>query len=83
MDLEAGQLLVAEFLEGLKKIFETKKDIVQIIKSHDDWEYLIEIKDNAKGEPQVTIKARSDGEIKNAGETALAEYKRIHEELKK
>ena len=60
-----------------------EKQILEIIKQHDDWEFSVEIKDNAKGEPQVTIKARSDGEIKNAGETALAEYKRIHEELKK
>lgn len=60
-----------------------EKQILEIIKQHDDWEYSIEIKDNAKGEPQVAVKARSDGEIKNASDKALAEYKRIHGELKK
>ncbi len=59
------------------------KEILEIIKQHDDWEFSVEIKDNAKGEPQVTIKARSDGNIKDAGEKALAEYKRIREELGK
>ena len=60
-----------------------EKQILEIIKQHDDWEFSVEIKDNAKGEPQVTVKARSDSEIKNAGEIALVEYKRIHTELKK
>lgn len=60
-----------------------EKQILEIIKQHDDWEYSVEIKDNAKGEPQVTIKARSDGKIEYAGQKALAEYKRIHAELKK
>jgi len=57
------------------------KEFLEIIKQHDDWEFSVEIKDNAKGEAQVTIKARSDKEIKNASDKALAEYKRIHKEL--
>ena len=60
-----------------------EKQILEIIKQHDDWEHSIEIKDNAKGEPQVTVKARSDSSAKDAGEKTLAEYKRIHDELKK
>ena len=60
-----------------------EKEILEIIKQHDDWEFSVEIKDNAKGEPQVAVKARSDSEAKDAGEKALAEYKRIHTELRK
>lgn len=60
-----------------------EKEILEIIKQHDDWEFSIEIKDNAKGEPQVAVKARSDGDIKAAGMKALDEYNRIHGELKK
>lgn len=58
-------------------------EILEIIKQHDDWEFSIEIKDNAKGEPQVSVKSRSDESAKTAGEKALAEYKRLHKELKK
>jgi len=60
---------------------EVIKHIIE--KDHDNWEFSVEIKDNAKGEPQVTVKARSDNDAKDAGEKALAEYKRIRGELGK
>lgn len=60
-----------------------EKSILEIIKGKDDWKFTIEIKDNAKGEPAVTVKARSDTNAKDAGEEALKEYRRVHKELKK
>lgn len=60
-----------------------EKQILEIVKGHDDWRHTVEIKDNAKGEPQVTVKSRADESAKFAGTAALAEYKRVHIELKK
>lgn len=59
------------------------EDKLTIIKSHDDWKFVAEIKDNAKGEPQISVKARSDDSAKDAGEMALVEYRRLEKELTK
>ena len=58
-------------------------ETLEIIKQKDDWKFTVEIKENAKGEPAVTVKSRSDSTAKEAGDMALAEYKRILGELKK
>lgn len=51
------------------------KDIVEIIKKHDEWRISVEISnDNAKGEPKVTVKVRTDGECKEALEEAHTAY---------
>ena len=44
---------------------------------------LSEIKQTAKGDAQVSVKTRSDATAKEAGDMALAEYKRIIGELQK
>jgi len=59
------------------------KQILEIIKEKDDWKFTVEIKENAKGEAQVSVKTRSDGTAKEAGDQALAEYNRIKKELSK
>jgi hypothetical protein len=41
----------------------------------------VEIKDNAKGEPQVTVKSKNDTDVETAGKKALTEYQRIKKEL--
>jgi len=58
-------------------------ETLEIIKQKDDWKFTVEIKENAKGEPSVTVKSRSDGTAKTAGEAALEEYNRLVKELKK
>ena len=58
-------------------------ETLEIIKQKDDWKFTVEIKENAKGEPSVTIKARSDGTATDAGNEALAEYNRLKTELTK
>ncbi len=58
-------------------------DKLTIVKSHDDWKYVAEIKDNAKGEPQISVKARSDDSAKDAGQLALDEYRRLQKEITK
>ena len=58
-------------------------ETLQIIKQRDEWRYSIEIHQTAKGEPTVSVKTRSDASAKEAGDMALAEYKRILGELKK
>jgi len=60
-----------------------EKQILEIIKEKDDWKFTVEIKENAKGEAQVSVKTRSDGTAKEAGDQALAEYNRIKKELSK
>lgn len=57
------------------------EDTLRIIKPHDDWKYSVEIKENAKGEPAVTIKAKDDSIISNAGDLAIKEYHRVKKEL--
>ena len=56
-------------------------DTLKIIKQKDDWKYTCEIKDNAKGEPSVTIKTRSDDSAKDTVNEAILEYRRAKEEL--
>jgi len=51
------------------------EEVVRIIKEHDDWKHSVEIKDNAKGEPAVTVKSRSDEDLKALIDLALKEYK--------
>jgi len=58
-------------------------ETLEIIKQKDDWKFTVEIKENAKGEPSVTIKSRSDSTAKEAGNEAIIEYNRIRGELKK
>ena len=60
-----------------------EKQILEIIKQKDDWKFTVEIKDNAKGEPAITIKTRSDSTVKDAGDEAIKEYNRIKGELNK
>ena len=58
-----------------------EESILKIVKDKDDWKYTIEIKENAKGEAQVSVKVRSDSSVKDAGNEAFAEYTRIKKEL--
>ena len=58
-------------------------ETLEIIKQKDDWKFTVEIKENAKGEPAVTVKSRSDSTAKDAGDEAVIEYNRIRGELKK
>jgi len=58
-------------------------ETLEIIKQKDDWKFTVEIKENAKGEPSVTVKSRSDSTAQEAGNEAIAEYNRILKELKK
>lgn len=58
-----------------------EKQILEIIKQKDDWKFSIEIKENAKGEPSVTVKTRSDSTAKDAGDEAIKEYNRIKKEI--
>jgi hypothetical protein len=58
-----------------------EKQILEIVKQKDDWKYTVEIKDNSKGEPAVTVKTRSDATAQEAGDLAIKEYNRIKSEL--
>lgn len=61
----------------------TDESILKIVKDKDDFANVVEIKENAKGEAQVSVKTRSDVSAKDAGDRALVEYKRILKELAK
>ena len=58
-------------------------ETLEIIKQKDDWKFTVEIKENAKGEPAVTVKSRSDSTAKDAGDEAIIEYNTIRGERKK
>jgi len=58
-------------------------ETVEILKQKEDWKFSVEIKENAKGEPSVTVKTRSDQTAKQAGDEAIVEYNRIKKELQK
>ena len=58
------------------------KSILEIIKDKDDYRTVVEIKENAKGEPQISVKVRdNDGVI--AMKQSLLLYKKTKEELSK
>lgn len=57
------------------------EDTLQIKRPHDDWKFSVEIKENSKGEPAITIKAKDDSIISNAGDLAIQEYYRVKKEL--
>ena len=56
-------------------------ETLEILKQKEDWKFSVEIKENAKGEPAITVKSRSDGTATEAGDEALAEYNRLKAEL--
>ncbi len=62
-------------------IEEAKKEILEIVKDKDDFKVVIEIKDNAKGEPQITVKVRDDN-ANQARLEAINQYKLAQKELK-
>jgi len=60
------------------------KDIVEIIKKHDEWRISVEItNDNAKAEPRVIVKVRGDGECKDAMAEAHLEFEAEMKKLAK
>jgi len=58
------------------------KQILEIVKNKDDFANVVEISENAKGEVQISVKVRSDSDVKSAGNAALLEYNRLKKELK-
>jgi len=60
-----------------------EKEILEIIKQKDDFAFVVEISETAKGEPKISVKVRSDVNVTEASEQALKEYRRLKEELKK
>lgn len=58
------------------------EEIIRIIKKRDEWRFTIEIKENSKGEPAITVKTRDDDDITIAGNLAINEYHRIKDILK-
>lgn len=61
----------------------SKEEILRIIKDKDDFKNVVEIKENAKGEPSVSVKVRDDGTVKEAVDLAVVGYKHAKEELAK
>lgn len=59
------------------------EQILKIVKDKDDYRTVVEIKENAKGEPSVAVKVRSDGTTKGAVDEAITEYKRAKTQLAK
>lgn len=59
------------------------KQILEIVKDKDDFKNVVEIKENAKGEPSVSVKVRSDGTANETVDAAIVAYKHAKEELAK
>jgi len=56
------------------------QETLKIIKDKDDYMNVVEIKDNAKGEPQVSVKARGE-DMTETMNRAIKNYKKIQKEL--
>ena len=59
------------------------EQIVKIIREKDHYKYGVEIKENSKGEPAVTISVHADSNIGDAIDEALIKYRQIKSELGK
>lgn len=59
------------------------EQILKIIRDHDDFKNKVEIKENAKGEPSVSVTVRGDGTAREAVDEAIKEYKHAREQLAK
>jgi len=59
------------------------KEILEIIKQKDDFAFVVEISETAKGDTQISVKVRTDSDVKEAGKKAQEEYLRLKKELKK
>jgi len=58
-----------------------EKQILEIIKEKDTYKISVEISENSKQEPSITIKVHTDGSAKEAVDEALKEYRRAKKEL--
>ena len=58
-----------------------EKQVLEIIKEKDTYKTSVEISENSKQEPSITIKVHTDGSAKEAVDEALKEYRRAKEEL--
>lgn len=58
------------------------EETIRILKDKDHYKFSVEISENAKGEPQVTVKAHSEEKANTAGIEAYNEYKRLRGLLK-
>ena len=63
--------------------YSMEKQILEIIKEKDTYKISVEISENSKQEPSITIKVHTDGSAKSAVDETLREYRRAKEELKK
>ncbi len=60
-----------------------EKQILEIVKDKDDFKNVVEIKENAKGEPSVSVKIRSDATAKDTVDSAIEAYRHAKEQLSK
>ena len=60
-----------------------EKQILEIIKEKDTYKISVEISENSKQEPSITVKVHTDESCKDAVDEALREYKRAKGELSK
>jgi len=63
--------------------YSMEKQVLEIIKEKDTYKVSVEISENSKQEPSITIKVHTDGSTKDAVDEALKEYRRAKGELKK
>ncbi len=63
--------------------YSMEKQILEIIKEKDTYKISVEISENSKQEPSITIKVHTDQSTKDAVDEALREHRRAKEELKK
>lgn len=56
-------------------------NVLEILKQKEDWKYSVEIKENASGQPSLSVKTRSDDSAKAAFDEALREYKSAKKQL--
>ena len=61
-----------------------EKEIIEIIKQKDDYAFVVEISETAKGDTQISVKVRTDSDVKDAGKKLLRrEIKELYKIIKK
>jgi transcriptional regulator of heat shock response len=76
---EVGHHIGVAMADRLKENLRTEQ-IVRVLKDKEDYQNIVEIKENAKGEPQVSVKVRRES-LDEAITDALLGYKNTKEGL--
>ena len=62
-------------------VMEKTEQTLRVIKEKDSYKYGVEIKENSKGEPAITVSVHTDDFLGDAIDEALIKYRQMKAEL--